>query len=97
MSHECSSHRFQEFISDDLSVDSRNPQLKDLNIDFKKFDEMVAWHLKVYTKHSYYNQKLGEFPEPSAPKPLNDDYEHYLRRKIRLGASSEAPGGSGRW
>lgn len=74
----------REFISDDLSTDARNPTLSDLGVNFKRFDEMVAWHLKVFNKHSYYNQKLGEFPDPEPPKPLSDDFEHQLRRKIRM-------------
>lgn len=73
----------KEFISDQLSTDSRNPTLKDLGIKFRRFDESVAWNLKVYNKLSYYNEKLGEFPDPKPPKPLSEDYEFQLRRKIR--------------
>lgn len=73
----------REFISDQLSTDLRNPTLKDLGVQFRRFDEMVAWHLKVYNRLSYYNEKLGEFPEPVAPKPLSEDFEFQLRRKIR--------------
>lgn len=73
----------REFISDSLSSDSRNPALKDLGIQFRRFDETSAWHLKVFNRFSYYNEKLGEFPEPVPPKPLSEDYEFQLRRKIR--------------
>jgi len=44
---------------------------------------MVNWHLKVFNKMSYYNEKLGEFDTVRVPKPLSDDYEFQLRRKIR--------------
>lgn len=76
----------REFISDALSQDSFNPTLKDLGVDFKNFEASVAWHLKVFNKMSYYNEKLGEFSEPMAPKPLNEDFEFQLRRKIRQSA-----------
>jgi hypothetical protein len=52
-------------------------------VEFKNFEAAVAWHLKVFNKLSYYNEKLGEFAEPKAPKPLSDDFEFQLRRKIR--------------
>jgi hypothetical protein len=54
-----------------------------LGIKFRKFDEMTAWHLKQFNKLSYYSQKLGEFPDVAPPKPLSDDFEYQLRRKIR--------------
>ncbi|CAF0709967.1 unnamed protein product [Brachionus calyciflorus] len=73
----------REFISDQLSTDSRNPTLKDLGIDHRKFDESVSWCLKVFNKLNYYNEKLNEFPEPKPPKPLSEDFEYQLRRKIR--------------
>lgn len=76
-------YSFKEFISDQLSSDSRNPTLKDLGLELRKFDESVAWCLKVFNKLSYYNEKLNEFPEPKPPKPLSDDFEYQLRRKIR--------------
>lgn len=73
----------KEFISDQLSTDSRNPTLRDLGVEFRKFDESVSWSLKVFNKLNYYNEKLNEFPEPKAPKPLSEDFEFQLRRKIR--------------
>ena len=45
---------------------------------------MVGWHLKVFNKYSYYNEKLGEFPDPKPPKQLSEDFEFQLRRKLRL-------------
>lgn len=72
----------REFISDTLSPDTYL-QLKDLGVEFKDFESMVAWHLKVFNKLSYYNEKFGEFSEPKAPTPLSEDYELQLRRKIR--------------
>lgn len=71
----------REFISD--STDASNPTLKDLGVEYKDFDAMVSWHLKAFNKLSYYNEKLGEFNEPKAPKPLSDDFEFQLRRKIK--------------
>lgn len=71
----------REFISDSYS-DSKNPTLKDLGVEFKDFEQMVTWHLKVFNKMSYYNEKLGEFVDPKAPKPLSDDFEHQLRRRV---------------
>lgn len=73
----------REFISDAYSTDGFNPTLKDLDVEFKNFESAVAWHLKVFNKMSYYNEKLGEFAEPKAPKPLSEDFEFQLRRKIR--------------
>ena len=73
----------KEFISDSLSTDSRNPTLHDLGVTFRKFDEMTAWHLKQFNKMSYYSTKLGEFPEVPPPKPLSEDFEYQLRRKIK--------------
>ena len=51
-------------------------------MEFKDFEQMVTWHLKVFNKMSYYNEKLGEFVDPKAPKPLSDDFEHQLRRRV---------------
>jgi hypothetical protein len=51
-------------------------------VEFKDFEQMVTWHLKVFNKMSYYNEKLGEFVDPKAPKPLSDDFEHQLRRRV---------------
>lgn len=78
----------REYISDQTSADSINPTLKDLGVEFRNFEQMVNWHLKVYNKMSYYNEKLGEFDSKvkSAPKPLSEDYEFQLRRKIRQSA-----------
>lgn len=76
----------REFISDSLSTDSKNPTLKDLGVSFKRFDETVPWNLRVYNKLSYYNEKLGEFPDQKPPKPLSEDFEYQLRRKIRQSA-----------
>lgn len=76
----------REYISDNVSQDGVNPTLKDLGVEFKDFEQMVGWHLKVFNKMSYYNEKLGEFPESFAPKPLSQDYEFQLRRKIRQSA-----------
>lgn len=74
----------REFISDSLSTDGRVLTLRDLIGDkFRRFDHMAAWHLKVFNKYSYYNEKLGEFPEPKPPKQLSDDFEFQLRRKLR--------------
>jgi len=44
---------------------------------------MVTWHLKVFNKLSYYDEKLGEFAEPIPPQPLSEDFEFQLRRKIK--------------
>ena len=60
-----------------------NLSLKDLDVEFKDFEQMVSWHLKVFNRLSYYNEKHGEFDEPKSPTPLNDDYEYQLRRKIK--------------
>lgn len=74
----------REFISDMLSTDAVNPTLNDLGVVHKDFEQMVSWHLKVFNKMAYYNEKLGEFDAGSkAPKPLSQDYEFQLRRKIR--------------
>lgn len=74
----------REFISDSLSAE-RNQTLRDLIGDkFRRFDQMAGWHLKVFNKYSYYNEKLGEFPEPKPPKQLSEDFEFQLRRKLRL-------------
>jgi hypothetical protein len=54
-----------------------------LGVEFKDFEQMVSWHLKVFNKLSYYNEKLGEFVDPKSPTPLSDDYEFQLRRKIK--------------
>ena len=73
-------------MSDVISTDGAK-NLKDLGIEFKDFEQMVNWHLKVFNKMSYYNEKLGEFDaETKTPKPLSDDYEFQLRRKIRQSA-----------
>lgn len=76
----------REFISDVLSTDGVNPTLKDLGVEFKDFEQMVTWHLKVFNKMSYYNEKLRDYAEDKTPKPLSDDYEFQLRRKIRQSA-----------
>lgn len=72
----------REFISDSLSQDAFNPTLKDLGVEFKNFEASVAWHLKVFNKLAY----SGSFNENKPPKPLSDDYEFQLRRKIRASA-----------
>jgi len=76
----------REFISDALS-DSKNPTLKDLGVEFKNFEQMVTWHLRLANKLAYYDEKLGEFAEPKAPKPLSDDFEFQLRRSINRSIS----------
>ena len=76
----------REFISD--SADN-SLTLKDLGVEFKNFEQMASWHLKVFNKMSYYNEQLGQFSEAKGPKPLSDDYEFQLRRKIRHAAQSE--------
>lgn len=76
----------REFISDAYSQDMFNPTLKDLGVEFKNFETTVAWHLKVFNKLAYYNERLGEFSEPKPPKPLSEDFEFQLRRKIRQSA-----------
>jgi NADH dehydrogenase (ubiquinone) 1 alpha subcomplex subunit 9 len=73
----------REFISDSLSTDAKNPTLRDLGIQFRRFDESVAWNLKVYNKLSYYDAKVGELEATRPPKPLSEDFEYQLRRKIR--------------
>lgn len=75
----------REFISDTLSTDARNPTLRDLiGNNYKDFAQMASWHLKVFNKYSYYNEKLGEFSDPKPPKQLSEDFEFQLRRKLRL-------------
>ena len=74
----------REFISDAPSSDARCPTLADLGVDFRKFDESAAWHLKLFNKMAHYTPQPGEYVDPGPPKHLDEDFEFQLRRKIRL-------------
>jgi hypothetical protein len=63
----------KEFVSDVITPE--HGSLLDLGVNARKFEDMAAWHLRVYNRLSFYDEKLGEFPDPYPPKSVDDDFE----------------------
>jgi hypothetical protein len=49
--------------------------LNDLGVQQKKFEDVVPYHLKIYSRLGYYDQSLGEFPDPDPPKKLPKNFK----------------------
>ena len=58
----------QEFVNDDISG---LPNLTDLGVKLTYLEERVPWELQPYRRHNYYEERPGEFPDPSPPPHLN--------------------------
>jgi len=46
------------------------PNLSDLGVKQTNFETQVLWQLKPFRKHQYYEDRLGEIPDPAPPQPI---------------------------
>jgi len=49
-------------------VPQGNPTLEDLGITPTELESRIAWELKPFRAYNYYDESLGEFPDPDPPK-----------------------------
>lgn len=54
----------REFVNDDISG---LPNLTDLGVKLTYMEDRVPWELSTYRKHAYYEDKPGEYPDPTPP------------------------------
>ena len=40
----------------------------------KKFEDVVPYHLKIYSRTASYDEGLNDFPTPEPPKPLSENF-----------------------
>jgi len=45
-----------------------NPTLEDLGVKLTYLEDRAPWELKRFKRFGYYEEELGEFPEPALPK-----------------------------
>lgn len=57
----------REHVSD---VVTGLPTLEDLGVDLTRIEDRAPWELKPFRAHSYYEDKVGEFMDPSPPPVL---------------------------
>lgn len=43
------------------------PTLEDLGVRLTRLEDQVPWELKPFRKYAYYEEKIGEWPEPEPP------------------------------
>ena len=60
-------HNFQEHVTDVLTG---LPTLEDLGVKLTDMADQVPWELKPFRKYAYYDEKLGEWPDPEPPRVL---------------------------
>lgn len=58
----------KEFVTDILT---ENPTLEDLGIQLTRLEDRTPWELKPYRQNMYYEEYLGEFPDPAPPVPAS--------------------------
>jgi NADH dehydrogenase (ubiquinone) 1 alpha subcomplex subunit 9 len=46
------------------------PTLEALNVKLTKLEDRAAFEFKAFRRHSYYEEKVGEFPDPTPPAIL---------------------------
>lgn len=46
------------------------PTLEELGVCLTRIEDQVPWELKPFRKYSYYEEKLGEWPDPEPPRVL---------------------------
>lgn len=55
----------KEFVTDTLNLDL--PTLEDLGVKLTRIEDRAPWELKPYRQGMYYEEYLGEFPDPAPP------------------------------
>jgi NADH dehydrogenase (ubiquinone) 1 alpha subcomplex subunit 9 len=55
----------REFVTDVLTG---LPTLEDLGVKLTQIENQAPWELKPFRKYGYYEEKLGEWPEPEPPR-----------------------------
>jgi len=60
--------RIKEHTSD--LYDGKNPTLEDLGVKLARIEDRADYELKPFRRNKYYEERVGEFSDPSPPKAL---------------------------